>query len=92
MEFERKKKELHNEDPLIVRQAVTTLGELLVNPEKLIEAVKLNVVDRYVERIALVKISLRKCLPKSTSLSTRVRFYFDWSSGELYRSALPLEI
>lgn len=43
-----KKKELHNDDPLIVRQAVTTLGELLVNPEKLMEAVKLNIVDRCV--------------------------------------------
>ncbi|XP_008206988.1 radial spoke head 14 homolog isoform X2 [Nasonia vitripennis] len=40
------KKELHSHDPLIVRQAVTTLGDLLVNPEKLIEAVKLNIVDR----------------------------------------------
>ncbi|XP_014217223.1 radial spoke head 14 homolog [Copidosoma floridanum] len=39
------KKELENCDPLIVRQAVTTLGDLLIDPAKSIEAIGLGIVD-----------------------------------------------
>ncbi|XP_024936323.1 uncharacterized protein LOC107263005 [Cephus cinctus] len=38
--------ELHVDDPLIVRRAVTTIADILVNPEKLSEALKLRIPDR----------------------------------------------
>jgi hypothetical protein len=38
--------ELSSTDPLILRQAVTTLGDLLFYPEKLAEAIKLNIPDK----------------------------------------------
>nr|CAD7405468.1 unnamed protein product [Timema poppensis] len=66
------RRELHDEDPLVVNQAINSLADLIHDPEKSFEAIRLHFVPRLVDLMVHKDAFLRKrCAEIMTTLASQ---------------------